>query len=143
MADNPSPRLVVDPGVPISAIITPLGPSADLLRAIRTDQVTLIASAKLLRELRTVLAREKFRRYLSQDEADEYVDGLQLVCELVDDSINPPAVSRDPNDDYLVAIASASGADALVSGDQDLLVLSSPRVLTPRQSLGLFQKHNG
>ena len=101
--------------------------------------MTLIASAKLLRELRTVLAREKFRRYLSQDEADEYVDGLQLVCELVADPVNPPAVSRDPNDDYLVAIASASDADALVSGDQDLLVLPSPRVLTPRQSLSLFQ----
>ena len=100
--------------------------------------MTLIASAKLLRELRTVLAREKFRRYLSQDEADEYVEGLQLVCELVD-PVNPPAVSRDPNDDYLVAIASASGADAIVSGDQDLLVLSSSRVLTPRQSLSLFQ----
>lgn len=85
MADQPAPRLVVDPGVLISAIISPLGPSADLLRAIRSDQITLVASPKLLDELRAVLAREKFRRYLSADEADEYVAGLRVVCELVDD----------------------------------------------------------
>lgn len=139
MADNTPPRLVIDPGVLISAIITPVGPSADLLRAIRTDEVVLIASPKLLEELRVVLAREKFRRYLSQDEADEYADGLQLVCELIDDPSAPPAVTRDPNDDYLVAIANAADADALISGDQDLLVLPSPRVLTPRQSLSLFR----
>ena len=139
MADQPPPRLVVDPGVLISAIISPLGPSADLLRAIRDDRIVLVASPKLLGELRTVLAREKFRRYLSTDEADEYVDGLRVVCELIDDPPDPPSVTRDPNDDYLVAVANAAGVDALASGDQDLLVLASPRVLTPRQSLDLVE----
>ncbi len=139
MAGDLPPRLVIDSGVLISAIITPLGPSADLLRAIRAGSVVLIASPKLLGELRAVLSREKFRRYLTQDEADEYVDGLHVVSELIDDPPDPPAVSRDAKDDYLVALANASGAAALVSGDQDLLVLPSSRVMTPRQALGLTQ----
>lgn len=114
-----------------------------MLRAIRSDQIVLVASLKLLDELRGVLARERFRRYLSADEADEYVDGLRVVCELVDDPPDPPAVARDPKDDYLVALANTARADALVSGDHDLLVLSSLRVLTPRQSLSLTHDPGG
>jgi predicted nucleic acid-binding protein len=43
------------------------------------------------------------------------------------------AVSRDPKDDYLVALARECGADFLVSGDQDLTALSEilPPVRTP------------
>lgn len=68
---------------------------------------------------------------LSQDEADDCVDGLQPVCDLVDDPVNEPAVSCDSNDADLVAIANASGADAFVSGDRDLLVLPSPPLPSP------------
>lgn len=88
---------------------------------------------------RLAVEGEQARRYLSADEADEYVDGLRVVCELVDDRPDPPAVARDPKDDYLVALTNTARADTLVSVDHDLLVLSSPRVLTPRQSLSLTQ----
>lgn len=44
---------------------------------------------------------------------------------------------RDPRDDYLVALATASGADAIVTGDLDLLAIDpdqlSFEVLAPRQ----------
>ena len=47
------------------------------------------------------------------------------------------AVCRDPDDDYLVALATASGADAIVTGDLDLLAVDpkqlSFEVVTPRQ----------
>jgi predicted nucleic acid-binding protein len=46
-------------------------------------------------------------------------------------------VTADPDDDYLVALAVAAGADALVSGDVHLteLVDAPVIVLTPRQVL--------
>jgi len=46
-------------------------------------------------------------------------------------------VSRDPNDDYLVALARRSGAEALISGDDDLLSLTDldPPVLSPAQAV--------
>ena len=45
-----------------------------------------------------------------------------------------PAVCRDPDDDYLVALARAAVVDALVTGDRDLLELEDVRVavITPR-----------
>jgi uncharacterized protein len=92
----------------------------------------MVASPKLLDELREVLGRPKFRRYLSVDDATEYVDGLVVIAELLDDPPSPPAVTRDPEDDYLVALAPASGADALVSGDAHLLEVDHADVTTPR-----------
>jgi len=60
----------------------------------------------------------------------------------LDDPVADPsgphaAVCRDPDDDYLVAFASASGADAIVTGDLDWLAADpkqlSFEVVTPRQ----------
>jgi predicted nucleic acid-binding protein len=48
-----------------------------------------------------------------------------------------PHVLRDPDDDYVVALASEAGADAIVSGDLDLreAVGLPVEVLTPRETL--------
>jgi uncharacterized protein len=46
------------------------------------------------------------------------------------------AVCRDPDDDWVLATAVAGGAEAIVSGDADLLTLSSylgSEMLSPRQ----------
>ena len=37
------------------------------------------------------------------------------------DPVLPAGVVRDPNDDFLVALAATSRADAIVTGDRDLL----------------------
>ena len=46
-------------------------------------------------------------------------------------------MSRDRDDDYLIAVARAAQVDALVSGDDDLtsLELEDLVILTPRQVL--------
>ena len=55
---------------------------------------------------------------------------------MVDDPDPVQPVSRDPDDDYLVALALQSGAEAIDSGDLDLReALGLPvEVLTPRRS---------
>jgi putative PIN family toxin of toxin-antitoxin system len=130
-------RLVLDPAVLVSAIIIPAGPPAELLRAARDGQLDLVVSPRLLAELAGVLRREKFRAYLSLDEVSEYVEGLAVLAETVADPGSAPRVSRDPADDYLVALADAAGATAIVSGDADLLAINAPPipVLTPRELL--------
>lgn len=53
----------------------------------------------------------------------------------LDDAEDVPAVTRDPHDDYLVALARASAADVLVPGDRDLLdrEVAAVEVLAPRE----------
>ena len=57
---------------------------------------------------------------------------------VVDPNTEPPVHSRDPDDDYLIVLASTHRA-ALVSGDKDLLVLEGEiPVFSPRAFLDLL-----
>jgi predicted nucleic acid-binding protein len=80
--------------------------------------------------------RERLRRYLSIEEARRFVSDLAGVMTLAADPSPPyPAVCRDSDDDYLVALAGAAVVDALVTGDRDLVELEDigVAVITPRE----------
>jgi len=126
-------RLVVDPGVLVSAIITPLGPPAEILRAAAQGRVALVVCPHLLAELLGVLRREKFRSYLTIEEAERYVAGVASRAETRPDPQAVAPITRDPKDDYLIALAREAGVGAIVSGDADLLVLErvDPPILSP------------
>ena len=114
-------RAVWDPGVLIAAAINPRGTPAQGLRALLDERWTLIVSPLLLDELGAVLRRPRFRRYLTEADADRFVADIAAIAELWLDPQDRPPVTRDPGDDYLVALVHACGADCLVSGDRDLL----------------------
>lgn len=117
-------RAVLDPGVLVSALITPTGRPAELLRAARAGNFELIVSPLLLDELEGVLRREKFRRYVDLDGVTAYLDLLRSDARLAADPGTPPPIRcADPDDDYLIALAHSQNA-ALVSGDSDLLELA-------------------
>lgn len=117
-------RAVLDSGVLVSALITPGGVPAKLLSTAGNGSFELIVSPLLLDELGTVLAREKFRRYVDVDAIDAYLDGLRRDAEVgTDPGTPPPLRCADPRDDYLIALAHSARA-ALISGDSHLLDLA-------------------
>ncbi|EQD28642.1 PilT protein domain protein [mine drainage metagenome] len=61
-------RVLADTNVLVAAVTSNEGVSARLLVAARLGRYRLIVSPMLLHELETVLARSKFRRYLSNDD---------------------------------------------------------------------------
>jgi putative PIN family toxin of toxin-antitoxin system len=130
-------EVVIDVNVLVSAALSGTGGSAQLIEALRGGRLTALASDKLITELGDVLRRDRFRRYLSLDEVEEYVTEIGGLCRPADDLDEVPEVVRDPDDDYLVALAVGSGADAIVSGDLDLREATGlpVEVLTPREAL--------
>lgn len=142
----PVPVLVVDPNVFISAAITGRGPTVQLVQAATAGTVTFVVSPLLLQELRRTLERPKFRKYLTLEEAAEFVDALELLARVEED---PPSaglaqVCRDRRDDYLIYLAEEVRAALLVSGDKDLLELDRPGLdmRTPADTLeALAYKH--
>lgn len=83
-----------------------------------------------------MLGRGAFRRYFTVDEAAEFVGAVAGASDEVGDPAVVEPVSRDPDDDYLVALALDARADRLVTGDPDLLELVEPPV--PVVSPGVF-----
>lgn len=84
-----------------------------------------------------MLGREKFRRYVTEEQLERFLQGLLRETTLVEiqETIR---VCRDPKDDKFLELAVNGGADCVVSGDDDLLVLNPFRginVLTPSDFL--------
>ena len=132
-------RAVLDPNVVISGALSPRGAPAEILRSLATGEFELIASQALLSELERALAYPKLRPHISESDAADLVrwvdDSASVV---VDPNTEPPVHSRDPDDDYLIVLASTHRA-ALVSGDKDLLVLEGEIPLfSPRAFLDLL-----
>lgn len=127
-------RVVSDPNVLIAARLSPRGAPARVLSAWTDGRLQLVVSPLLLNELADVLQRPKFRRWLTTEEALAFVDALRKGAVVVDDPPVLRGVTPDPDDDYLVALARACGADWLVSGDTHLTGLAGaePPVLSPR-----------
>jgi uncharacterized protein len=132
-------RTVLDPGVLIAAIITPRGICGQILQAALDGRFALIVCPSLLAELADVLPRAKFRRWVSLNEASRFVQLVERLAETQPDPAVVMPVTPDRDDDYLVALALASGADYLVSGDPHLtnLTVQQPRILTPSRFLPL------
>lgn len=131
-----------DTNVLVAAALTPRGLCGRLLDAVVDDRWQLVASPRLLAELDTVLAREKFRRWLSEDEARRFVADVSVLADVIPDPSAPASrASADPKDEFLVALARAADVVALISGDPDLtaLVNLGPPVLTPAAFLDRLQ----
>jgi len=77
---------------------------------------------------------------VTPDEVEEFVDVIRRGAITAENPVAAAAVSRDPDDDYLVALAQSANVDHLVSGDKDLTSLAtvSPPVLSPATFLDLL-----
>lgn len=130
-------RAVVDSSVFVSAALgLPNSPPSAVLEAWEDGDFELIVSPKLLAELAGVLRRPKFERYLAPRDVEELLALLEAGTTVVDDAQLSEPITRDPDDDYLVALARDAGG-VLVSGDRDLLdaELDDVEVLSPREFL--------
>jgi uncharacterized protein len=127
-------RAVVDVNVLISGVLSAKGPSAEILRASRDGLFELVISEMLLTELNRTLRYPKLRKRIPAEKAIAFVNWVRAHGTLAEDPQGaPPVGSRDPDDDYLLALASDRRA-YLVTGDQDLLVLSDAvPIVTPAQ----------
>jgi putative PIN family toxin of toxin-antitoxin system len=131
-------RVVLDANVLVSAALAsdPAAPSVRAFDAVLDERIEVVGCPALLGEVAAVLGRDRLRRYLSIDEARRFAADLAGIVTLAEDPPPPhPAVCRDPDDDYLVALARAALVDALVTGDCDLLELEDigAAVITPRE----------
>jgi putative PIN family toxin of toxin-antitoxin system len=95
-------RVVFDPNVLVSAATSRRGTPRELLNRWEQGQFELVVSAEVLFELREVLARPKFRRYLTEAEAIGHVlrihDGAAEVSEESPEDV-VRGVTGDPDDD--------------------------------------------
>lgn len=123
--------MLLDTNVLVSALLFG-GLPRQLVDRVLTGDVELVSSRALLDELEDVLLeRFGYQRAAARATRTEFEDVAVLV-----EPGAVPAVSRDPDDDVVLATAVAGCVTAIVTGDRDPLVLVSHRgipVVTPPQ----------
>jgi putative PIN family toxin of toxin-antitoxin system len=118
-------RVVVDTGVLISGLIRPGGAVGGILHRLRDGRFTAIYSTPMALEIINVLGRPQFRSkyHVQAEDITALIDLLRLRGELVAPR-QSVASCRDPKDDKFLEAALAGEADAIVTGDDDLLALN-------------------
>jgi putative PIN family toxin of toxin-antitoxin system len=116
-------RAVVDSNVLISALLSREGRPAEAVRRWLAGDFELIVSPLLLDEIDGALADPKLRARITEEEAAAFIVLLGEAAVVAEDPPSPPARSRDPDDDYVLALAESARA-LLVSGDADVLALA-------------------
>jgi uncharacterized protein len=124
--------VVVDTNVVVAALVAKGLCHEVFHRAVRMR--VLASSIPLMDELDTT-RREKF---VVTPATTTFLASFREQTRLVEPAALPGSVSRDSDDDVVLATAVAAGADVIVTGDQDLQVLGAYdgiRILSPRQFL--------
>lgn len=119
------PRIVLDTNCLVSALIFSRSRFAWLREVWQTKQFVTLASHDTVKELLRVLAYPKFK--LTRDEQEmllaEFLPFVQSVkIEATPDGL--PDI-RDADDIIFLALAAVGSADALVSGDGDILAVKA------------------
>jgi putative PIN family toxin of toxin-antitoxin system len=133
-------RYVFDTNVIISALLFENSKPAQAFQyALANGEVLL--SFDLLEELNEVLGREKFNRYVTNEEREEFLEVLVDRAVLIEIVANVQEC-RDPKDDKVLELALNGEAQYIISGDRDLLVLNpfrNVKVITVEDFLKIIE----
>jgi putative PIN family toxin of toxin-antitoxin system len=128
--------VVVDTNVIVSAIFWQ-GDSRDCLAYWAKRRFHLAVTVPLFEEY-CEIAR-KMARTIPQVNPEPWLEWIEQKAKVYEAALLGKQRSRDKDDDQVLACALASGAELIVSKDNDLLVLKKPfgvEIVTPRQFLG-------
>jgi len=136
-------RVVLDTNVLVSALITPGGPTDRLYQAWREGRLVLITSDEQLDEFRRVTRYPRLRPHIPPAAAGTMLNELKLLAVRAKDLPKVEA-SPDPGDNFVLAMAIAGQAEALVTRDRPgLLALGQYKnipIVTVSQLLEILER---
>ena len=134
-------KVVIDTNIWISYLLGNLLNEIDEL--IISKKLKIIISEEMLKELSEVLQRPKFKSIFTYEKIKELFALLENYAMVVYPSKKVSAC-RDPKDNFLLEAAIAGGAEYIITGDNDLLVLdpfNDIKILNPKDFKDLLPKH--
>ncbi|MGH9946785.1 MAG: putative toxin-antitoxin system toxin component, PIN family [Pyrinomonadaceae bacterium] len=121
-------RVTADTNLIVSAALWGGNPRR-VIDSARDDFFELYTSPVLINELKEILGRGKFEKQFLQVgfTPEDLVEELLGFAIVIEGDQLPFSIARDPDDDAVVACAVSAECEFIVTGDQDLLVLTEYR----------------
>src|SRR3954451_17479179 len=132
-------RVVVDTNVLVSGLFgIENAPPLKILTAIRKQRIILVTSAVIMKEVSTVINREKISKkiHLNEEERKVFIDELIARSDATAGKQLERNFGRDIKDDKFLACGIEGAVDYIITGDRDLLVLTGYegiKIVSPRE----------
>jgi len=139
-------RAVPEPNRLVSYLLTHRSPITALIDDhLAQDHFSTVTAPEPLAELDRVLTYQMLQRNYTDEERTRFLALAMALSEVVDLPETIPRICRDPSDDRVIASAVVGGADAIVSGDDDLLApeqVGDIPILTAAQLHEMLERGN-
>jgi putative PIN family toxin of toxin-antitoxin system len=140
--------IVLDPNVIISAILSPRGNPAAIIRRWEADEFEVATSPELVKELRRALSYGRVMKHLklSTKELSTFLGHFQSIVVNVSLQEILEVMKNDPDDNRILECALEASATIIVSGDRHLLNLKEYRgieILPPAGFLAMLELEKG
>ena len=128
--------VVLDTNVIVSALLSPEGAPAKVVRRWEADEFGVVISPPLLAELRRALEHERVLKYirLPHETVAGLIERLKTVAAVVEPQLLLDEIHEDPDDNQVLECAVAGNASYIVTGDAHRLRLGEFRgivILSP------------
>jgi len=136
--------LVLDTNVIISALLSPDGPPAEIIKLWEADRIEVATSLVLLAELERVLEYPRVREHFEDPSSvTVLLKRFRVVATLVETGPDLDVIERDPSDNRFLECAVAANASYIISGDDHLLAIGEYRgivILKPADFLLVMKR---
>ena len=122
-------KIVLEANLFASGLIKPISNPGKILELVKQNQVELIFSPAVIKEIKRILLYPKIRKYHQKtaEELDTCFEDILMFAWIVDGNEIIDVIKNDPTDNKYLACAYEGEADYIVSGDRHLLEIKKFR----------------
>jgi putative PIN family toxin of toxin-antitoxin system len=113
-------KIIIDTNIWINFLISKSKTGID--RLFENDRIEILFSNELLEEFTEVIQKPGLRKFFSINDTQNLFKMLDFYGRLIKVT-SEVTICRDPDDDFLLALAKDGGADFLITSDKDLLII--------------------
>ncbi len=139
-------KIVVDANLFVSGLIKPNSNPGKILDLIKQNQIELILSPAIIKEIKRILLYPKLQKYhrKTAQEIDAYFEDILMFAWIVEGEEIIDIIKADPSDNKYLACAYEGEADYIVSGDHHLLDIGAYEgieILKAKSFLNVWEKY--
>ena len=118
-------RVVLDTNLFVSAILSPEGKPAIILKMVLDAELDLVISPAILKEIGLVMNYRKIRkllakRFVTMEKIQDVLQKIVKAAIMVSGETDIHHIDKDPSDNMLLSCALEGKADFIISGDHHL-----------------------
>ena len=135
-------KIVLDTNVLVSGLLTPFGPSGEIVRMLFSGELIINIDARILSEYQDVLNRPKFM--FNKDQIGILIDFIKKYAQFISSS---PLKSRlpDTDDEPFLEVAIAGKVRSLVTGNTahyPVALREGIVIHSPSEFIEFYRNHN-